>query len=81
MLLDTNNQELFLDLRGLTCPMPALKTKKAIVRMQAGQTLKVLASDRATLTDIPALLKRLDAEILEVREDDDTITFLIRKSG
>lgn len=81
MLLDTGHREdRILDLRGLTCPMPALKTKKAVVSMEPGQTLKVLATDRATLTDIPALLKRLDAEILQVEEKDNTITFLIRRT-
>ncbi len=68
-----------LDVRGLTCPMPALKTKKAITYLKSGEVLQVLATDPATKTDIPALLKRLNAEIMSAEEDDGLFSFLIRK--
>jgi tRNA 2-thiouridine synthesizing protein A len=69
-----------MDARGLTCPEPVLRTKKALRELEPGQTLTVMATDVASKTDIPALLHRLGDELVELREADGEITFLIRKS-
>lgn len=67
------------DFKGLNCPMPVLKTKKAIDSLSSGQTLEVLITDAGSKSDIPAMLKRTGNELLEMKEDDGVFTFLIRK--
>lgn len=69
-----------IDAKGLVCPMPVLKTKKALDGMKSGQVLKVIASDVASKADIPALLNRLGHELIEVKDGNGTISFLIRKN-
>jgi tRNA 2-thiouridine synthesizing protein A len=73
--------DVILDVKGLTCPMPVLKTKKAIEGMGSGQTLEVLATDPASKGDIPAFLDRLGHQLVEARENEGVFSFLIRKNG
>lgn len=73
--------DMVLDVKGLTCPMPVLKTKKAIDGMVLGQTIEVIATDPASRADIPALLGRLGHELLRSKEEDGVFSFLIRKNG
>ena len=68
-----------LDAKGLNCPMPVLKTKKALDAMASGQVLEVLATDKGAKSDITALLKRLGHEMVEMREEGGVIEFYIRK--
>ncbi|HEB75199.1 MAG TPA: sulfurtransferase TusA family protein [Nitrospirae bacterium] len=68
-----------LDTKGLNCPMPVLKTKKALDGIESGQVLEVIATDPGSKSDIPALLKRLGHELVETREEGGVISFLIRK--
>ncbi len=68
-----------LDVKGLVCPMPVLKTKKALDEIESGQILKVVATDVASKADIPALIERLGHELLQLKEADGMITFLIKK--
>ncbi len=53
-----------LDCRGLSCPMPILKVKKAMANMSAGQVLEVLGTDPGTRNDLPAWAKRTGNEYL-----------------
>lgn len=68
-----------LDAKGLNCPMPVLKTKKALDGIQAGQVLEVVATDPGSKSDIPALLNRLGHELVDTREEGGVISFFIRK--
>ena len=47
-----------LDARGLNCPLPILKTKKALTAMQSGQVLKVVATDAGSVRDFAAFAKQ-----------------------
>ena len=60
MLID---QEL--DTRGLNCPLPILKAKKALTGMQSGQLLKVISTDQGSLRDFAAFAKQTSNELLE----------------
>ncbi|MCL4492625.1 MAG: sulfurtransferase TusA family protein [Nitrospirae bacterium] len=71
--------DVIIDIRGFACPMPVLKTKMAIEKINPGQVLKVIASDHTSKVDIPVLLKRLGHDLIEMREEDDTVLFFIRK--
>ena len=77
--MDNSEAHVTLDVKGLHCPMPVLKTKKAIDGMGPDQTLEVLATDPASKADIPALLGRLGHELVSLKEESGVFSFLIRK--
>jgi TusA-related sulfurtransferase len=54
-----------LDARGLNCPLPILKAKKALSDMFSGQTLRVLATDEGSVRDFQAFAKQTGNELLE----------------
>lgn len=68
-----------LDVKGLVCPMPVLKTKKSLDELEIGQVLDVIAIDPASKSDIPTLIKRLGHELIELSERDMIFFFKIRK--
>jgi len=78
--MDKAQAQVTLDLKGLSCPMPVVKTKKALDSMQAGQVLFVEVTDKGSKADIPAMLKRTGNELLGVEEKDNVFNFLIRKN-
>ena len=53
------------DARGLNCPLPILKAKKALAAMESGQLLKVLATDTGSLRDFQAFAKQTGNELVE----------------
>lgn len=68
-----------LDCKGLNCPMPVIKTKKALNEMESGQVLKMEATDKGSRADITAFASRTGNELLEVKEDGATFTFFLKK--
>ena len=68
-----------LDLRGLKCPLPALKTRKALSRMAAGEELVIECTDPLTSIDIPNLLRETGDALLESRNGPGLLVFHIRK--
>ncbi len=69
-----------LDTRGLNCPLPILKAKKALAEMTSGQTLRVVATDAGSVRDFAAFAKQTGNELLEqVTEGKDYIHILKRK--
>lgn len=71
------NQEL--DARGLNCPLPILRAKKAIAGLAAGEVLKVLATDPGAVKDFEAFCKQTGNELLQSRSAGDGFEFLIRR--
>jgi tRNA 2-thiouridine synthesizing protein A len=69
-----------LDARGLECPLPILKTKKALNSMASGQTIRVCATDRASMLDFKALSAQTGHELLEAKEADGVYIFLLKKA-
>jgi len=59
------NADRELDARGLNCPLPILKAKKALAEMSSGQTLKVVATDAGALRDFQAFAKQTGNELLD----------------
>ena len=53
------------DTRGLNCPLPILKAKKALAAMQSGQLLKVVATDTGSMRDFQAFAKQTGNELVE----------------
>jgi tRNA 2-thiouridine synthesizing protein A len=69
-----------LDARGLNCPLPILKAKKALADMTSGQTLKVIATDAGSVRDFQAFAKQTGNELVEQgTEGNDFITVLKRR--
>ena len=68
-----------IDLKGLSCPMPMLKTKKALQNTESGKILQVDVTDAGSKTDMPALLKSSGDELVEMKEADGVFTFFIIK--
>lgn len=54
-----------IDTRGLNCPLPILKAKKALTELESGQTLKVVATDAGSLRDFQAFAKQTGNELLD----------------
>ena len=54
-----------IDTRGLNCPLPILKAKKALADLQSGQLLKVLATDAGSVRDFQAFAKQTGNELIE----------------
>jgi tRNA 2-thiouridine synthesizing protein A len=67
-----------LDCRGLSCPMPILKTKKTIGKMKSGQILEMLSSDPGTKNDLPSFAKRAGHEYLGHKDDEGFSRFYIK---
>ena len=69
-----------LDTRGLNCPLPILKAKKALAEMQSGQSLKVISTDSGSVRDFAAFAKQTGNELLEqITEGKDYIHVLKRR--
>jgi tRNA 2-thiouridine synthesizing protein A len=69
-----------LDTRGLNCPLPILKTKKALADMASGEVLKVLATDPGSVRDFQAFARQTGNELLEQNKaGDEFVHFLRRK--
>jgi len=69
-----------LDCRGMNCPLPVLKTKKAIVGLTAGDVLKVVSTDPGSVADMAAFSRRTGNEILEQSEGDGEFVFFFRRA-
>ncbi|MGL4495879.1 MAG: sulfurtransferase TusA family protein [Beijerinckiaceae bacterium] len=72
--------ELRLDLRGLKCPLPALKTRKALGPLNPGDTILVECTDPLAAIDIPNLVRETGDVLLDTRQADGMIIFSIRKA-
>jgi len=68
-----------LDLRGLKCPLPALRTRKALAASEAGDVLIIACTDPLATIDIPNLLRETGDSLEETRQEARIITFRIRK--
>ncbi|MFX0040289.1 MAG: sulfurtransferase TusA family protein [Promethearchaeota archaeon] len=68
------------DYTGLKCPMPVLKTKKELRNLASGEVIEVIADDVGAKKDIPALLNKSGDELVELREDNGNLIFIIKKA-
>ena len=68
-----------LDARGLNCPLPILKTKKALADMTSGQILRVLATDPGSVRDFQAFARQTGNELLSQSEENKEFIFLMRR--
>ena len=69
-----------LDTKGLNCPLPILRAKKALQSLEGGNTLEVLSTDPGSVADFAAFCRTTGNELLEQNEADGIYTYLIRKA-
>jgi len=67
-----------LDAKGLNCPLPILRAKKALAEMQTGQVLKIVATDPGSVKDFQAFCKQTGHTLLEQSEADKVYTFFMK---
>lgn len=70
-----------LDCRGLSCPLPIIKTKRAIDALAPGEVLKMVATDPGSVNDMAAWVKKTGHEMVGSDEAGGEYAFFIRKVG
>lgn len=67
------------DARGLNCPLPILKAKKALSELTSGQLLRVLSTDPGSMRDFQAFAKQTGNELVEQQTTDDEFIHVLRR--
>jgi len=68
-----------LDARGLNCPLPILRAKKALTDMQSGQVLRIVSTDLGSVKDFQAFCKQTGNELLSQSEAGSEYTFFLKR--
>ena len=68
-----------LDARGLNCPLPILRAKKALNELKSGQVLKIVATDPGSVKDFQAVSKQTGNELLSHAEANKEFTFFMKR--
>ncbi|TDP63743.1 sulfurtransferase TusA family protein [Roseateles toxinivorans] len=74
--MDANKE---LDTRGLNCPLPILKAKKALAEMESGQLLRVVATDPGSMRDFQAFARQTGNELVEQKAQADEFIHVLRR--
>ena len=74
-------EDTLVDARDLMCPMPVMAATRAMRHLAPGQVLKVLATDRGSLADIPAWAEENGDELLSCGEEGGVFVFVVRKAA
>ena len=69
-----------LDCRKMSCPVPVLKTKNAMSKMETGEVLEMIATDPGSLKDIEAWARQTGQELLGIVHEDSCHRFYIKKN-
>ena len=76
--MSTPDQEI--DLSGLNCPLPVLRTKQALAKAPANTTLKVIGTDPASVKEFKMFDRQTNIELVSVTEEDGKFIYLLHKS-
>ena len=68
-----------LDARGLNCPLPILKAKKALAEMHSGEVLRIVATDPGSMRDFQAFARQTGNELIEQTQSGDEFIHLLRR--
>jgi len=71
--------DMVLDAKGLNCPLPILKAKKALTSIQTGGLLEILATDPGSVADFKSFCRQTGNELVESSEDSGVYKFLIKR--
>lgn len=75
----TTNFDKDLDVRGLNCPLPILRAKKALTDLKSGQVLRVLATDPGSVKDFQAFARQTGNQLVSHTEEEKVFTFFMKK--
>ena len=78
-MVDNITADEVLDCKGLSCPMPLLKTKKAMSKLNSGQILEVLGTDPGSKNDLPGWCQKEGHEFMGSKDEADFFRFYIKK--
>lgn len=78
--MDNITADQTLDTKGLSCPMPLLKTKKAMSQLGSGQVLEVLGTDPGSKNDMPSWCEKEGHEFLGIKDDDGFFRVYMKKA-
>ncbi|WP_068776816.1 sulfurtransferase TusA family protein [Paenibacillus sp. FJAT-26967] len=67
------------DTKGMACPMPIVKAKKALDTLESGQVMQVISTDKGSLNDFQAWVKQTKHELVKHEEDNGVYTFYVKK--
>lgn len=73
--------ETLLDVKGMTCPLPVLRANRALRGLAAGDRLRVLATDRAAVSDFKSFCQETGHALLAWSEEGGVFSFVIRKKA
>jgi TusA-related sulfurtransferase len=71
--------DLIVDTKGMACPMPIVKAKKALDGLQTGQMMEVLSTDKGSVNDFQAWVKQTKHELVKHEEENGVYKFLVKK--
>jgi tRNA 2-thiouridine synthesizing protein A len=77
--MTTLKADKMLDCSGMLCPVPVIKTSKAIKEIQIGQVLQMIATDPGAPADMEALARQTGNELLDSHQEDDKYIFFFRR--
>ncbi len=75
------NIDQVLDASGLSCPLPLLKAKQALNKLEPGMVLKVIATDSGSVRDFKAFTDQSGDQLLESNQENDSYIYIIRKKA
>lgn len=70
-----------LDAKGLSCPMPIIKTKKAMDELESGQILEIHTTEKGSIKDLPAWAKSAGHVLIKQDIDNEVLKFWIKKGS
>ncbi|MEE8328767.1 MAG: sulfurtransferase TusA family protein [Thermodesulfovibrionia bacterium] len=68
-----------LDVKGLICPRPMIMTMSTLKSMERGQVLRIISNDKTTKHSIPGLCERTGFRLIEMKEENGVINFVVQK--
>ena len=71
--------DIVVDAKGLACPMPIVRAKKAMDSLQPGQLMQLETTDKGSMNDFQAWVSQTKNEMVEAKENNGVFTFLVRK--
>lgn len=74
------NVDIVVDAKGLSCPMPIVKAKKAIDSLQSGQVMMVETMDKGSVNDFQGWVKQTNHELMSMEQENSVYRFFVKKA-
>jgi tRNA 2-thiouridine synthesizing protein A len=75
------NFDVEVDARGLMCPLPLLRLKKALQALESGKVVRLLTTDPAAVLDVGVFIEQANHSLIDRQQDAGGLCFMIRKGG